>query len=189
MKRRQAIQRTAYSISSLWALPSVISFIQGCGREIKAPDQLVVFSSQEFSLVSTLADTILPKTDSPSASEVQVPQFIDLLLQEVFEQPWQDQFMKGLNYFEQACEEAFGQSFLKLDAETRAEYVQIMDHQVFSENQEHSFYSTFKQLVIKIYFSTEQGVKQNLSYQPVPGPFQADVPLNSGDKVMLGNDM
>lgn len=189
MKRRQAIQRTAYSISSLWALPSVMGFIQGCGGEIQAPEELQVFTDKEFSLVSTLADIILPKTDSPSASEVQVPQFIDLLLQEVFDQSWQEQFLTGLNDFEQACEKALDQAFMKLDTAAQTEYMDKIDYQVFNENQEHSFYSTFKQLVIKIYFSTEQGVKQNLNYQPVPGPFQADVALNSEDKVMLGNDM
>jgi len=51
------------------------------------------------------------------------------------------------------------------------------------------FYFTFKQLVITIYFSSEEGVKQNLNYQPIPGSFLGDVGLKAGDKIMVGNQM
>ncbi len=189
MKRRQALKKTAYLAPSFWALPTVASFIQGCGKEIQAPEELLVFDSKDLQLVSALADTILPKTTSPSASEVKVPQFLDLLLSEVFDDAYQNRFLQGLHEFDQSCEDARSQSFSKLEPQAQREFLQEIDHQVFAESQDHPFYSGFKQLVVKIYYSSEEGVKQNLNYRPVPGPFQGDVPLSSSDKVMTGNDM
>jgi hypothetical protein len=51
------------------------------------------------------------------------------------------------------------------------------------------FYYTFKKLCINIYYSTEEGIKQNLTYNPIPGGFQGDVLWQPGDKIEVGNEM
>ena len=51
------------------------------------------------------------------------------------------------------------------------------------------FYYTFKSLVITIYFSTEQGIKQNLNYTPIPGPYKGSIELKEGDRIRIGNRM
>jgi hypothetical protein len=189
MKRRTALLKTAYLTPSLWAIPGIVGFIQGCGKDVQLPQELQVFSADEFHLVSSLADTLLPKTESPSASEVKVPQFMDLLLSEVFDDPSKERFLTGLRDFDQDCKDAQGQPFRKLAGDVQTEYLRSIDHQVFTENREHEFYTNFKQLVVRIYYSSEQGVKQNLDYNPVPGPFQGDLAMHPEKKVMTGNDM
>jgi len=191
MKRREAIGKTACMMPTIWAIPGIITFLQSCVQDKPAFEHLLVLNNTEFQLVSMLADTILPTTESPSASEVKVPEFIDLLLQDVFDQPTRNSFLTGLKKFDEDCMQTQGHSFVKLASEAQTKYLKDVDDQVMSVTYDQAapFYFTFKQLVIKIYYSTEQGVKANLNYQPVPGPFQADVDLNPGDKILLGNDM
>ena len=41
--------------------------------------------------------------------------------------------------------------------------------------------------MVKLCFSTEQGVKQIRTYIPLPGPFIGNVEIVDGAKIMIGN--
>jgi hypothetical protein len=84
-----------------------------------------------------------------------------------------------------------GKSFLKLKSAEQRDYLTRDDEMVMGQKYagEVPFYYTFKKLCITIYCSSEEGVKQNLKYNPIPGPFQGDVKLEEGDIIEVGNEM
>ena len=86
MKRRQAIKGIGLSLGGILASSSVISILNSC----TAKEELWVptfFGADDAKLLNVTVDLILPKTeDSPSATEVNVPQFIDKFVNEVFEE-------------------------------------------------------------------------------------------------------
>lgn len=141
--------------------------------------------------VKALADTIIPKTNTPSASEVGVPQYIDLLLRDVFEPDAVREFMEGLATLNEACQAQSGKAFTALSEEQRHDFLLAIEKDVYSvdTDREMSFYISFKKLCVSIYFTTEQGIKQNLVYNPIPGGYQGDVPLDPGDRIEVGNEM
>ncbi len=150
-----------------------------------------VFDDEQYLLTRAIADTILPRTDSPSASDVKVPEFMDLLLQDVFESEASTLFLKGLEDFENTCLKKSGQSFTSMTEQEKHTYLTEVDEKMLgaTHSDKVPFYATFKQLCIRIYYSTEEGIKQNLNYNPIPEGYQGDVALRPGDKVEVGNEM
>lgn len=77
MDRRKALKNMGLAMGYTVATPTLISLMQSCkGEKVLewAPD---FFTMEEGSVITTLVDIILPKTDTPSASETQVHLFID----------------------------------------------------------------------------------------------------------------
>ena len=191
MKRREAIEKTGWILKSMIFTPGLVSAIQGCQPKVKGINGLLVLSEQQYDLTKSLSDTILPRTETPSASDVKVSEFLDLLLNDVFQKEAIEHLISGLNQFDIDCESEMGKRFTELDEKSRVNYLDPIDQEIMSKpyNDEIPFYFTFKQLVITIYFSSEEGIKQNLNYQPIPGSFLGDVTLKPGEKIMVGNQM
>jgi hypothetical protein len=75
-----------------------------------APSALQVFSTEERARVAELVDLIIPRTDTPGASDVQVPEFIDRKLS--LDAALKERFMAGLRSFEGVLKD--GDAFSKL---------------------------------------------------------------------------
>jgi len=191
MKRREAIEKTGWILKSAIFTPGLVNAIQSCQPKVNEATSLFVLDTNQFELSKYLADTILPRTETASASDVKVSEFLDVLLSDVFLKEAIDHMISGLNQFDIDCESVTGKPFTKLDEKSRIGYLDQIDLEIMSKDYEDQvpFYFTFKQLVITIYFSSEEGMKQNLNYQPIPGSFLGDVELKSGDKIMVGNQM
>lgn len=191
MKRRQALSTSGWIAASAIFGPGFVLALQSCASETVLSEELLVFSPGKFALTSAIADTILPRTDSPSASEVNVPEFMDVLLRDVFSNEAKDHLLDGLEQFDLDCKAATGKSFVKLDASEQHDYLSPLDQKVMSANYPDKipFYYTFKKLCLSIYYSTEQGIKQNLNYNPIPGSYQGDIALSVDGIIEVGNEM
>jgi len=82
MKRRDALKNLGLAAGFAITAPSIFSLLQSC---TSAPTWMpTYFSEDEKEVVVNLVDIILPKTEGiPSATEVNVPQFIDRYITEV----------------------------------------------------------------------------------------------------------
>src|SRR5690606_532829 len=81
------------SLGYVVAIPTLISIVQSCKKERELEWTPDFFTPEQGAVLIQLVDIILPKTDTPSASEVQVHLFIDRLTDQVAEKSKQD-FMK-----------------------------------------------------------------------------------------------
>ena len=191
MKRRQALERTSWILKSAIFAPSVLQALQGCHQEISITKNLQILNDSQNDLVKAISDTIIPRTQTPGASDVKVNQFMDLLLKDVFEKEVTQQFLEGLVKFDEDCLSLTDTTFAKLNRSKRHEYLEKVDQEVMEGEYGETipFYYTFKHLTTTIYFSTEEGAKQNLNYVPIPGTYQGDIELKPGDKIMVGNNM
>ena len=189
MKRRSALKKTTWILKSTLLAPSLLSAIQACRPQVEQDLGLLVLDMAQNELIKALADTIIPRTDTPSATDVKVHQFMDLLLQDVFEDEMRDKFLTGLSEYDQDCLSATGSSFIDLNADKQINYLEQVDQEIMGRTYDFEvpFFYSFKHLTTIIYFSTEQGVKQNLNYQPVPGTYQGNVAYQKGDRIMAGN--
>ncbi|PIB27647.1 hypothetical protein BFP77_00345 [Maribacter sp. 4U21] len=99
MDRRKALKNLGLAMGYTVATPTLISLMQSCKGEpavVWTPD---FFTIDEGSAVTKLVDIILPKTDTPSASEVNVHLFIDKFANEVMEKEQQDFVRMSMNKF------------------------------------------------------------------------------------------
>ncbi|NND05134.1 MAG: gluconate 2-dehydrogenase subunit 3 family protein [Saprospiraceae bacterium] len=190
MKRRAVLSRSGWILGSAVFGTGLISAIEGCQSKVKREEEWTLDNDQ-LELVKALADTIIPKTDTPSASDVGVPRYIDLLLHDVFEPDAVREFEEGLATLSAACQAQAGKPFLLLSQQQQHDFLLSIEKDIYAVDAEREmpFYLTFKKLCVAIYFTTEQGIKQNLVYNPIPGGYQGDVPLESGDRIEVGNEM
>ncbi|WP_236977562.1 gluconate 2-dehydrogenase subunit 3 family protein [Membranihabitans maritimus] len=182
MDRRTAIKRTSLIMGTALSAGTMAGLVAGCKAEKKLDWEPAFFSPDEAKTISSLTDTILPKTETPGASEVGVPEFIDDLIGNFWNENDQSGFKSKLANVNQLSEEKFGDSYFNL---TGDEQNQIMD-QLVDEATNHSdsgkpFFRELKELTYSGYFSSEIIGEQVLAYDPVPGTYIGDLPIDEVD--------
>tara|TARA_R110002049_G_scaffold125135_1_gene280758 strand:- start:11211 stop:11858 length:648 start_codon:yes stop_codon:yes gene_type:complete len=90
MERRKALRNMGLSLGYMVATPTLIGIVQSCRIERSVEWTPDFFTREEGAVITHLVDIILPKTDTPSASEVGTQLFIDKFAKEVMEKDQQD---------------------------------------------------------------------------------------------------
>ena len=152
---------------------------------------------QSKAVLASLADTIIPKTNSPSASECGVHEFIIKMIIDCTETKEQNTFIQGLKEVETYSKTTYKKSFsLCLESE------QIAILNYFDQKDESlsgmagkgqrkflgkSFFFILKEYCIWGYFTSEQGATQALRYAHVPGHYTACERYTDGEKAWATN--
>jgi hypothetical protein len=145
-----------------------------------APDVgiLKVLDARTSALVAAIADTILPRTDTPGALDAGVVEFLDRLLDAWHTEIERTQFLAGLEAFDGRCREATGGTFDALDGAGRAGFLNGIDGAPRGANpgSAESFYARLKEVTIYAYL-TSQAVQDAVFRVPIiPGRFEGCVP-------------
>ncbi|MCZ6694437.1 MAG: gluconate 2-dehydrogenase subunit 3 family protein [Bacteroidetes bacterium] len=191
MKRRSALKKTAYLMGGTLSAASIATLWQTCSPD-RAPDWTPRFFSQsQFDTIGAIAEQIIPETETLGAKGVGVDRFIDLLLKDVYSKQEQDQFLKGLIEFEQQCHRELGKNLY--ECELSQQQIFLRKHQtemlqLIKVNKETKlpFFLKVKELTLWSFFTSEQGIKQNLLYRPVPGKYEGCITPEQ-KKVIVGN--
>ncbi len=162
---------------------TVAAFLHGCKS---APDlnyKPVFFSEDQARLVSEVAEIILPKTDTPGAKDVGVPNFIDMLVKDCYKEEDQKKFLDGLAQFEEGAKKELGDSFIASSAEDQLKYVKkVHDEAVNAAKSDQTaprpFILKLKELTMLGYFVSEPGATKVLQYIAVPGAYKGCIPLS-----------
>jgi gluconate 2-dehydrogenase gamma chain len=181
MDRREALKRTAWIMGGAVSAPAVLGILKGCTAKPTIDWKPVFLSPEQGSLVTQVAEIIIPKTDTPGAKEVGVPGFIDQIVKECFTKEDQDKFLNGLKSFDDDAKKEHGDPFIELDAEQQAAYVKkVHDAAVNTDDtgKDKPFILTMKELTMLGFFTSEVGASQVLQYNPVPGSYKGCVPLS-----------
>jgi|JI9StandDraft_2_1071091.scaffolds.fasta_scaffold262430_1 gluconate 2-dehydrogenase gamma chain len=183
MDRREALRKTALLMGAAVSATALAGIMQGC----KATPELTYvpsfFTEEQARIVSELAQTIIPKTDTPGAKEAGVPGFIDQILKECYKKEDQDKFITGLTEFEAAAKAAHGDSFIYLDAEKQLAFVKAQNEAAVTAvkadpSLPRPFILTAKELTLLGFFTSEPGATQVLQYEAVPGSYKGCIPLS-----------
>ncbi len=200
MDRRKALKNMSLAMGYTVATPTLISIMQSCKDEVVlewAPD---FFTKDQGVVLTKLIDIILPKTETPSASEVQVNLFIDRFINEVVE-PQEQVFIKMIteNFMTKAAADAGKENAADLSHEelekTLATYLKvskedeikneealevymnaIMDGKEASLEENiacTTFASQLRDMTIMGYRTSEYIGENVLAYDPLPGQYIA----------------
>lgn len=179
MDRREALKRTAWLMGGAVSAPAILGILKGCTAKPSIDWKPVFLTAEQGTLVSEVAEIIIPKTDTPGAKEVGVPGFIDQMVNECFKKEDQDKFLNGLKAFDDEAKKEYGDVFIELDAEQQAGFVKkVHDAAVNSEDEERPFILALKELTMLGFFTSEVGATQVLQYSAVPGSYNGCVPLS-----------
>ena len=195
MKRRDALERVALLMGGLVSAPTITAFLEGCTPGTKSGSELFAgFSADQLSLVSEIAETILPATDTPGAKDAMVGEFVDLMLKDCYYPKDQNSFMKGLDELskkgflkasqqdrEKLLSEAEDYAY-QFKEETAKKRNQAKESQQTFEEPGVPFFSLMKELTLLGYFTSEVGATLALDYVPVPGRYEGCLDLKEGQK-------
>lgn len=173
MTRREILKYTAYITGAAVSVPLATTFLSGCkGDSIidQVDYQPVHFNKEQFSSLQQLIDIILPKTDSPSASEVGVHYMIDTMT-ECYDQEAKIKYQKKFEAFLAHLKEKAGETnFMELSKDEKIKILKELDT-TDGDSLARAGYLELKQHTVTYYLNTEEIATTYLNYEPVPGEY------------------
>jgi hypothetical protein len=133
-------------------------------------------SDSHLALIRAIADTIVPRTDTPGASDVGVHGFVDVIVSENYDDNDRTAFTAGLEKIDATVMLDRGRVFQDLSPAERATVLDALE--AGQRNLEpNRTYWRLKGLVIHGYFTSERVMKDVLKHQVMPGQFLGDAPM------------
>lgn len=184
MQRREALRFLgAATLPPLFApLSTRERWIAGTGIHERAGTQAAgkALTPAQMALVTTLADTILPRTDTPGAVEVGVPAFVDLLFAEWYPDQERRQLLGELEAWDVRCRESRGKPFAELDPAGRASWLQQVDGSPGSPGTPEAAYGSLKSTIVFGYLTSRPVAEMQRTVPIIPGRFDGCVPVGGG---------
>lgn len=146
-----------------------------------------VLSPAQRELVATATELILPTTDTPGARDAGVPAFVEMMLADWFYDDERSRFLEGLAELDRIARKRGAESFVaappkmqnrilaKLEKEGAAEMARSGTNPVaalMEKTPPPAFFQALKQLTIVGYYTSEVGAKQEMIFEPIPGPYR-----------------
>ncbi len=183
ISRRQALEQVAILLGGAISAPTVAGVLSKPTRRAWAASPAWAprtLSPAQLELVATVAEHIIPQTDTPGARAAGVHRFVDTLLSDHYPATERDRFLAGLADVDARAQSAHGQPFRQCSPEQRIALLGEMDARAFasSRGEDGWFFRRLKELTIVGYYTSEFGAMQELHVSPF-GAYRGDIPYAS----------
>jgi gluconate 2-dehydrogenase gamma chain len=130
--RREALRRTALALGGAVSAPTLAGVLAGCGDPAsRGGAALRVLTERQREQVATIAEHIIPETDTPGARSVGVDAFVDAMLDGYFAVPERDRFLAGLAAVDDRARDTHGAAFLDCSPEEQRALLMELDRESF----------------------------------------------------------
>ncbi|PUZ25995.1 twin-arginine translocation pathway signal protein [Chitinophaga parva] len=185
MNRREAIRSVAILLGTAVSA-STLSALNGC---VSGPKNYALQAPETKDLLSEIAETIIPTTNTPGAKAGGVDKFIITMLNDCYKPEDQQRVLDGLKSIDEASKKQFGNSFMDLKPEQREQVLTAIDKERVEYNKQPKqegagphYFQVLKELTLLGYFTSKPGATEALRYVAVPGKFDPCLPYKKGDK-------
>lgn len=179
MNRRELLKLITAATGT--AMIGGTALLSGC---VTNPQTAENFSAENIALLDEIAETILPRTNTPGAKDAKVGQFMSVYVTDCYTLDERAIFHKGLMAFEETCKQTYNRRFVELQPSEREEFINQLDKQAKADVAAgHIHYFTMiKQLTLFGFFTSEVGGTQVLRHAPIPGRFDGNLAYKVGDR-------
>lgn len=197
--RRELLQHLGLLLGAA-ALPASAVFGAGAstGRRF--------LGTAEFRLLTAVADTLVPRTDTPGAVQTGIPQLIDALLRDWASPATRTQLSGALGGIDAAAKATGARGFAQLQPAARHTLLQAhdalalrppppsdkplsVDAMLAGPPVTDAAYARLKDLVVTLYYSSKVGLTQELTYVHAPGKWQPSVPVTQDTRPAGGGGL
>lgn len=130
---------------------------------------------ETMALLSAVADTIIPATDTPGAADAGVPEQLQKMLANWATAKRRDEMLGALQAIDTAARTDAGSAFVALSKADQLKTLSTFD----KANALNPGYSKFKELVIQLYYYSETGATVELRYEHNPGAWEPSIPVTA----------
>ncbi len=209
MDRREAVKYISILLGG--AVIGADAFITGCKSKTGSIHE---WSADDIAYLNEIGETILPRTSTPGAKDVNVGQFMTVMVNDCYEEGDQKVFREGMDKLNDAADKKYSNKFMKLSPQQRHDLLVDMDKEAkeyqkkvsafnSKENQKEKdenakgnlnyvgqhmsphYFTMMKQLTMLGFFTSEPGMTKAVRYLPVPGRYDGCVPYKKGDKLIV----
>lgn len=189
MKRRKAIIGISIAGAGVAGLLGGYKWF----RMNQSPD--LAYLHKETALIAALAETIIPRTDTPGARDAGVQDFIILMLKDCTATREQNTFINGLKDIQEYARANYGKKYQDCGATQQEAALRHFQHapvagilgKVKNRLLGRSFFSILREYTVEGYCTSRAGATEGLAYLPVPGSYEACIPLKPGQKAWATN--
>lgn len=137
-------------------------------------------NAHQFATVKAMAEMIIPRTDTPGASEAGVAEFIDLMLTEWYDEAERGRFFSGLANVDSRSHARFAKDFVDCSSHQQSDILTALGKTMVEERKENAprvrgrgampsnFYAMFRYLTLTGYYTSEAGATQELHFEMIP---------------------
>ncbi|MNQ41495.1 hypothetical protein D3C85_551710 [compost metagenome] len=181
MDRRELIKNIVFLTGATFLGADL--FLVGCKS-----DKNSNFKGEDIIFLDEIAETIIPKTNTPGAKDAETGKFIARYATDCYTDSDQKILQEGLIELDESATKKYGYSFIKITNTQKKELLTIIDREA-KEYQQHKeekapthYFTMIKQLTLFGFFTSEAGATQVLRYNPVPGKYEGCIPYIKGEK-------
>jgi Gluconate 2-dehydrogenase subunit 3 len=184
MNRREALSSVALLLGG--TLLGSQAFLSGCKTN---NTDLVAFTPEDIAFLNEVAETILPKTDTPGAKEAKVGEFMTVIVKDCYKPEEAKVFMAGMVALQfKDAKAKIGKAFMEASAAERHTLLVALDaeQKAFQEKKKPEelphYFRMMKELTLWGFFTSEIGATKALRYVAVPGKYEGCIDYKKGDK-------
>ena len=172
MDRREALELIAWMMGGALSASTVAGVLSGCSAgERGVPFVARTLTGPRLEVVATVAEHIIPATDTPGARGARVHAFIDNMLTDYYGSDETQRFLDGLEDLQSRASAAYQDRFLALASKDQVALLKALEDEAVP------FFDTIKSLTLTGYYTSEVGATQELHLAPY-GSYQADIPYS-----------
>ncbi|MEP1444494.1 MAG: gluconate 2-dehydrogenase subunit 3 family protein [Paraglaciecola sp.] len=161
---------------------SVSATKQLATQTVSASKNGELLSEQQMTVLYSICETILPRTDTPSAVEVGCHKFVPHQLQHCHSQQQQNDCIQVINAIDRLAEETFSKTFPLLQPQQQQQILLQIENNQSATSIPKEHFKFLKALIVFGYFTSEAGATQALNFQTVPGGFVGSIPADANTK-------
>jgi hypothetical protein len=177
--RREALRRAATLLGGVLSAPAIAGVLAGCDSR-SADGTWRALTSEQGELVATIAEHIIPETDTPGARAVGVHVFIDRMLAGHYGEEDRKRVLDGLEEFDERARRQCGSPFIRCSADEQRTLLMRVDEEAFAPmagRRDVPWFRTIKELTVLGYYTSEIGATRELRHVAVPERFEGCVPF------------
>jgi hypothetical protein len=146
----------------------------------------------QLEVVATMAEHIIPTTDTPGGRAAGVHRYVDALLTDYYSKREHDQFLAGLAKFEERAQAVNGAAFLSSAPAQQHAVMTEVDTMTYARGAARAtnaaettdlrfFFRRMKEVTLAGYYMSEVGATKELHVAPM-GAYKGDIPYSSVGK-------
>jgi hypothetical protein len=189
MQRRQALRLLASAATLPFLSREAFSLFQAVHDQLPDQAALKTFNPHQNDTVTTIAEIIIPQTNTPGAKAARVNEFIDLMVTEWYDEEEKATFLAGLADVDARTRDLHGKDFIQCGEKQQIELLQALDDEVAAARSEldlrrrrnrppeRNFFFMIKQLTLVGYYTSQVGFEQELHGEIIPSHHASCGPL------------
>jgi glucoside 3-dehydrogenase (cytochrome c) hitch-hiker subunit len=179
ISRREALEQVATLLGGAISAPTMAGVLSAGTRRAWATSlhwAPRTLSPAQLELVATVAEHIIPQSDTPGARGAGVHRFVDTLLSDHYPTEQRERFLAGLANLQ-------GKHFLEATPQQQIALLKAMDEAAYAPTGASSerppetwFFRRMKEVTLVGYYTSEIGASRELRVNPM-GTYRGDIPF------------